>query len=79
MCKSCVEPVYTVLKRRGSVYNLCAAQATYYTPVWKTTGLPATFPHIHTHRFPTIKTFLLYLFSGNFSPLSTRLITRTII
>jgi len=78
MCKSCAQPVQTVSKSSGRVYNLCAAAAFAPGALWISAPFSTNCTHNHSQVFSTIQRRYLPLLRQTFSTLSTRPITRII-
>lgn len=79
MCKSCVRPVQTVLKSRGSAYIFCATSLRNRASIWKSSRLSTIHAHTDTQRFSPFLHVLSPLLIRLFSTTSTSPITRTII
>lgn len=79
MCKSCVRPVQTVLKNRGSAHIFCAGSNGLSTGLWKSIRLSTIRTHKDAQRFSTFLDGILLLSHQPLSTSSTRPITRTII
>lgn len=77
MCKSCVQPVYTLMKSSGRVYNLCAD----FLPIRNALGISTHFSTLstpsHAQGLSTTKIAISPLLFTRLSTPSTGPIIRT--
>jgi hypothetical protein len=78
MCKSCVQPVHTVLEGPAAVHILCAAFLASRAPTVRNRQLYQNSPHRLTPYFSTHILTISHLLQSQLYPLSTVPIIRAI-